>query len=61
MSPRHLLLAVLLVAVWGTNFVALKWSLEEIPPFLLTALRYIFSGLLVLLAVWFAWSTRLLP
>ena len=45
MSPRHLFLALLLVAVWGTNFVALKWSLEEIPPFLLTALRYIFTAL----------------
>jgi O-acetylserine/cysteine efflux transporter len=45
MSPRHLLLALLLVAVWGTNFVALKWSLEEIPPFLLTALRYLLTFL----------------
>jgi len=45
MSPRHILLAIVLVAVWGTNFVALKWSLEEIPPFLLTALRYIFTAL----------------
>jgi O-acetylserine/cysteine efflux transporter len=45
MSPRHILLAIVLVAVWGTNFVALKWSLVEIPPFLLTALRYIFTAL----------------
>lgn len=45
MSPRHLLVALAIVAVWGTNFVALKWSLLEIPPFLLTALRYIFTAL----------------
>lgn len=45
MPPRHLLLALALVAVWGTNFVALKWSLEEVPPFLLTALRYLFTAL----------------
>lgn len=45
MSPRDLLIATLLVAVWGTNFVALKWSLEEIPPFLLIALRYTFTAL----------------
>jgi O-acetylserine/cysteine efflux transporter len=45
MSPRHILLAIVLVAVWGTNFVALKWSLVEIPPFLLTALRYTFTAL----------------
>lgn len=45
MSPRDLLIAVVLVAIWGTNFVALKWSLLEIPPFLLTALRYTFTAL----------------
>jgi len=44
MSPRDLIAAVLLVAVWGTNFVALKWSLVEIPPFMLTALRYVFTA-----------------
>jgi O-acetylserine/cysteine efflux transporter len=45
MSPRHMLLALAIVAVWGTNFVALKWSLAEVPPFLLTALRYTFTAL----------------
>src|SRR5688572_17781947 len=45
MSPRHMLLALAIVAVWGTNFVALKWSLTEVPPFLLTALRYTFTAL----------------
>jgi O-acetylserine/cysteine efflux transporter len=44
MPPRHLLLALGIVAVWGTNFVALKWSLEEVPPFLLTAFRYILTA-----------------
>lgn len=43
MSPRDLALVLLLVAVWGTNFVALKWSLAEIPPLLLTALRYLLT------------------
>jgi O-acetylserine/cysteine efflux transporter len=44
MSSRDLLAALLLVAIWGANFVALKWSLVEIPPFLLTALRYVFTA-----------------
>jgi O-acetylserine/cysteine efflux transporter len=44
MSPRDLLITIALVAVWGTNFVALKWSLVEIPPFLLAALRYTFTA-----------------
>ena len=39
----HLLLALAIVAVWGTNFVVIKVSLREFPPFLFAALRYIFA------------------
>ena len=41
----HLLLALVIVAVWGTNFVVIKLSLESFPPFLFAALRYIFAFL----------------
>ena len=41
----HLLLALAIVAVWGTNFVVIKISLESFPPFLFAALRYIFAFL----------------
>jgi O-acetylserine/cysteine efflux transporter len=41
MSPRDITLALLVVLIWGLNFVAIAWSVAEIPPFLLTALRYI--------------------
>ncbi len=41
----HLLLALAIVAVWGTNFVVIKLSLESFPPFLFAALRYIFAFL----------------
>jgi O-acetylserine/cysteine efflux transporter len=37
------LLALAIVAVWGTNFVVIKISLEAFPPFLFAALRYIFA------------------
>jgi O-acetylserine/cysteine efflux transporter len=37
------LLALAIVAVWGTNFVVIKISLESFPPFLFAALRYIFA------------------
>lgn len=40
MSPRDLILALLVVTVWGVNFVAIKWGVEEVPPLLLTALRF---------------------
>ena len=38
----HLLLALAIVAVWGTNFVVIKNSLASFPPFYFAALRYIF-------------------
>jgi O-acetylserine/cysteine efflux transporter len=43
LPASHLLLALVIVAVWGTNFVVIKWSLEAFPPFLFAALRYIFA------------------
>ena len=43
MPASHLLLALAIVAVWGTNFVVIKVSLESFPPFFFAALRYIFA------------------
>ena len=37
---RHLLLAVAVVAVWGTNFVVIKVALGHLPPLLFAALRF---------------------
>ena len=37
---RHLLLALLVVAVWGTNFVVIKAALTQLPPLLFAALRF---------------------
>jgi O-acetylserine/cysteine efflux transporter len=39
------LLALAIVAVWGTNFVVIKLSLGAFPPFLFAALRYTFAFL----------------
>jgi O-acetylserine/cysteine efflux transporter len=36
----HLLLALAVVAVWGSNFVVIKWALAVMPPFLLGFLRF---------------------
>lgn len=41
MPFRDIALALAVVIVWGVNFVAIKWAVAEIPPFLLTALRYV--------------------
>ncbi|WP_296600443.1 EamA family transporter [Phenylobacterium sp.] len=50
LPPLHLLLALVVVAVWGTNFVVIKWGLAEFPPLTFAALRFTFA---VLPAVFF--------
>ncbi|SAI67984.1 integral membrane protein [Bordetella ansorpii] len=45
MPFSHLLLALSVVFVWGTNFVVIKWGLDEFPSFLFSALRFLFSAL----------------
>lgn len=42
---RHVLLALLTVTIWGTNFVAIKLALHDLPPLLLCALRFLFVSL----------------
>ncbi|MDO9434668.1 EamA family transporter [Hydrogenophaga sp.] len=45
MPTTHLLLALSVVFVWGTNFVAIRWGLDGLPPFLFAALRFALSAL----------------
>jgi O-acetylserine/cysteine efflux transporter len=45
MPPRHLLVALLTVALWGFNFIFIKLALLEVPPLTLSALRFIFTAL----------------
>ncbi|NWD03041.1 EamA family transporter [Pseudomonas sp. P7779] len=45
MKQKHLLLAVLVTAVWGLNFPITKLGLAEINPLLLTALRFTLAAL----------------
>ena len=37
---RPALLALAVVAVWGTNFVIIKFALHSLPPFLFAAMRF---------------------
>ncbi len=39
---RHILLALLVVAVWGINFTVIKVALGELPPLLFACLRFTF-------------------
>jgi O-acetylserine/cysteine efflux transporter len=45
MPIRHVLLALLVVAIWGFNFVVIKLSVEALPPVLAAALRFCAAAL----------------
>ena len=45
LPPLHMLLALVVMAVWGTNFVVIKWALAEFPPLTFAALRFTFAFL----------------
>ena len=47
---RHFLLALAVVAVWGINFVVIKFALGQLPPLLMAALRF---GLVLLPGLFF--------
>jgi O-acetylserine/cysteine efflux transporter len=40
LTPRHALLALGVVLVWGTNFVVIKLALAHLPPLLFATLRF---------------------
>ncbi|WP_185983099.1 EamA family transporter [Aureimonas mangrovi] len=42
---RHFLIALLVVAIWGTNFVVIRVALDDLPPLLFAALRFTFAVL----------------
>jgi O-acetylserine/cysteine efflux transporter len=43
LSTRDLLSALVVVLIWGTNFVAMKVGLRNLTPFQLGAARYVFA------------------
>lgn len=44
MRLHHMALAILVVAIWGFNFVVIKVGLKEISPILLCALRFFLAA-----------------
>lgn len=44
MPITHLLLALLVVVIWGLNFIFVKFGLEEISPLALCAFRFILAS-----------------
>ncbi len=41
MPLRDILLALVVVTVWGINFVFIRWGVEAVPPLFMTGLRYV--------------------
>ncbi|MGE6791594.1 EamA family transporter [Pseudomonas guineae] len=44
MLPKDLLLALVVIVVWGMNFVVIKIGLDDMPPMLLGALRFLLAA-----------------
>lgn len=44
MPPHHIFLALSVALVWGLSFIAIRWGVDEVPPLLLTAVRYVFAA-----------------
>ena len=44
LKPAHMLLALLVTAIWGFNFVVIKVGVAHVPPLLLTGLRFLFAA-----------------
>lgn len=43
-TPVHVLLLVLVAALWGLNFVVIRLGLDNFPPLLFSALRFFFAA-----------------
>jgi O-acetylserine/cysteine efflux transporter len=56
MPLSHLALAVLVVGIWGTNFVVIHVGLARFPPFTFAALRFLLASIPLL---WFVPRPRL--
>ncbi|MGE8361307.1 EamA family transporter [Pseudomonas sp.] len=51
MSPKDLMLALVVVVVWGLNFVVIKVGLHDMPPLLMGALRFMLAAFPAILFV----------
>ena len=45
LTPAHAALALLIMAIWGTNFVVIKLALAHLPPLTFAALRFTLAAL----------------
>jgi drug/metabolite transporter (DMT)-like permease len=53
MRPRTILAFAIVYVVWGSTYLAIRYAVQTIPPFLLTGTRFIAAGTLI--CVWALW------
>ena len=51
MTPLHLVFAVIVTLIWGINFTFIAWSLESFPPLMLSAMRFFFTAIPLILFI----------
>lgn len=51
MRLTDILLVVLVVIIWGLNFVVIKWGVEDVDPYIMTALRFLLTAMPVIFFV----------
>lgn len=51
MKHSHLAAALLMVTIWGFNFVVIRWGLDRVSPYTLNLLRFILASVPALLFV----------
>jgi O-acetylserine/cysteine efflux transporter len=50
-TPSHLAAALLMVTIWGFNFIVIRWGLDSVSPVTLTFLRFVFAAFPALLFI----------
>ena len=50
-TPTHLAAALLMVTIWGFNFVVIRWGLDSVSPYTLNLLRFVLAAFPALLFV----------
>ncbi|RWA50129.1 GntR family transcriptional regulator [Cupriavidus sp. UYMSc13B] len=59
MPPLVLLCLLITYVVWGTTYLAIRFTLESFPPLFMMGTRFLCAGLL--LAAWLAWRRTPMP
>jgi len=55
MRPADILFAIVIAAVWGLNFVAIKYAVADLPPMTASAIR--FAGVALCLSPFLKWKS----